>query len=845
VSQALRRASAGYLLRHPWQLGLAILGICIGVAVMVAVDLATAGARNAFLLSMDTLTGRATHQIVGGPDGLDETVYRDLRVMHGVRAIAPVVTGYVSAGDETLRLLGVDVFAEREFRAWTSPTELRADPGERGDGRPELLIRRFLTGTGAILLAGRDAARLGVKAGQSLEVVANGRRFGATVAGTLPANDARFDGVVVVDIAVAQHWLGMPGRLSRIDVRVSATGMPAEAELAGLLPPGASLLSAAGRTNATVEMSNAFMTNLSAMSLLAMLVGVFLIYNSIAFAVVQRRDLIGILRALGVTRRQVFGLIAGEAAVLGMIGSGAGLAAGDWLGGHLLALVTRTVSDHYFLVTVTDVSLSAGAMAKGMAAGVGATLVAAAMPALEASSSAPRLALLRSGMEAKTGSALPVLVAIGCMLLAGAGLLLALSVSSLVAALAALFALVLGIALCIPSAVHVAVAALTPLAGRLGGVPGRLAVGGISASLSRTGVAIVALAVAVSATIGVSLMVESFRLSVSDWLGNTLRADLYVAVPNGSLDPGLLAELEALPGVRDRSLTRRAWLEDESDRTRIIAIDMAEQGHAGVLLRGSDPSDTWVGFEDRGEVLVSDAYAWRHGTAVGDHIRLRAAAGDIDATVAGIYRSYDANDGAIMMSRRHYERLFADPAIDSLGIYLDEGIDPRSFMSRVRDTAAGRQAIVVESSGSIREISLGIFDRTFVITNVLYWLAVCVAVIGMLGALLALQLEKTREFGVLRALGMTPAQTGGLVATQAAVIGFIAGIAALPLGLVMAWVLVAVIDRRAFGWQIELVVTPGPLVAAVTLAVCAAVCGGLYPAIAAARRRPALAMREE
>lgn len=837
------RASAGYLARHPWQLGLAVLGICIGVAVMVAVDLANGSARKAFLLSMDALNGQATHQVVGGPAGLDEAVYRDLRVRHGLRAVAPVVTGYVSAGGETMRLLGIDVFAEREFRDWTLPVTRPAD--RAGGDSPEALIRRFLTGAGALLLSTTDATRLGVRGGDELQLIADGRSYTATVAGVLPDSDGRYTGLVVADIAVAQHWLGMTGRLSRIDVRIDAPGMPAQDALAALLPPGGTLLPTDDRTRTTVQMSNAFMTNLTAMSLLAMLVGVFLIYNSIAFAVVQRRDLIGILRALGVTRAQAFGLIAGEAAALGLLGSTAGLALGTWLGGHLLTLVARTVSDHYFLVNVTGIVLSAGSLAKAVAAGLGATLVAAAVPALEASSYAPRLALLRSGIESRAGRAAPLLAAAGAVLTALAGLALAVSGTSLVAALAALFALVLGVALCIPALVQIAVPFLSPLAGRLGGVAGRLAVGGIGASMSRTAVAIVALAVAVSATIGVSLMVGSFRQSVSEWLGDSLRADLYVAVPGGSLDPGLVADLAALPAVRDRSLTRRSWLEDDGVRTRIIAIEMAAPGYAGTRLRDADPAAAWQAFEIEGAVLVSDAYAWRRGVERGDRIRLRAIAGDVEVTIAGVYQSYDSGDGALMMSRRHYQRLFADPAIDSMGLYLVQGAEPDAVMDQVRDTAAGRQSIVVESNARLREISLGIFDRTFLITNVLYWLAVGVAVIGILGALLALQLERGREIGVLRALGMTPLQTGGLVTAQSAVIGLFAGIAALPLGLAMAWVLVAVIDRRAFGWQIELEVAPGALVAALGLAVGAAVVGGLYPAWKAASRPPALAIRDE
>jgi putative ABC transport system permease protein len=820
----LYRASFGYLMRHPWQLGLAVLGICIGVAVMVAVDLANQSSRKAFRMSMDTLNGQATHQVVGGPAGIDEQVYVSLRVEHGIRSIAPVVSGYVAVAGETLQLLGVDVFAERDFRQFTVPSNIGADlAGESATAARERMINGFLAGDGNVLLSPETAARIGIPAGESFTVVADGREYAATAAGLIGGDDqAQFANLLIVDIAVAQRWLGMQGKLSRIDVRIDGEGL--EERLVAALPDGTSLLTAAGRTQATADMSKAFMTNLSAMSLLAMLVGIFLIYNSVAFAVLQRRDLIGILRALGLTRRQTFGLILGEAAVLGLAGAALGVGAGIFLGERLLALVARTISDHYFMVNVTNLMIDPGSVAKGFAAGIGATLLAAGIPAFEASSYTPRLAMTMMALAAAV---------------------IYVSGSNLVAGLSALFVLILGFAFCIPLFVRAVSGILEPLAGRLGGTAGRLAVGGVVRSLSRTGVAIVALAVAVSATIGVSVMVESFRVSVSDWLGNTLRSDVYVGVPRGSLDPALLDDLVREPGIDAFSTSRRAWIETDRGRTRIIAIGMAPDSYAGTRIREGDPEDVWRRFEADRAVLVSDSYAWRNDVAPGDRVTLDTRQGPVELAIAAVYQSYDSNDGAIMMSRRTYEALFDDDGIDSIGVYLKEGADAETLIERFRRLSEGRQALIMNSNERIREISLGIFDRTFVITDVLYWLAVGVAVIGILGAMLALQLERAREFAVLRALGMTPGQTGALVTAQSGFMGLLAGLASLPLGLLMAWILIEVINRRAFGWQIGMVVDAGPLLSALSLAIGAALIAGLYPSWHAAGSRPALAMREE
>ena len=220
----LYRASFGYLLRHPWQLALALLGICVGVAVIVAVDLANESARRAFALSMDTINGEATHQIIAGPRGIDEALYTQLRVEAGTRNIAPIVEGYAQIGHTTLRVLGVDIFAEREFRTYTIPDSVVEDHES---------YRRLLTDPGAFLMSPRTAASLGLAKGTELQISIAGNDFPAVLVGLLKGSDSDtlgLGGLVIVDIAVAQNWLNMLGRLTRIDVRLSEADSDAVAD---------------------------------------------------------------------------------------------------------------------------------------------------------------------------------------------------------------------------------------------------------------------------------------------------------------------------------------------------------------------------------------------------------------------------------------------------------------------------------------------------------------------------------------------------------------------------------------------------------------------------------------
>lgn len=836
------RASFGYLLRHPWQLTLAVLGIAVGVAVMVAVDLANASARKAFLLSMDAVMGKATHQVIGGPRGVPESLYVDLRVEHAIRAIAPVVEGAVYIDGAAFSVMGVDLFAERQVRDFTLQAVAAEADGQTFD---EALLRGFLVEPGTAAVSSDTASEISLEDGDSFELVAGSRVHSARLIAVFEGGESGgLDRLLVADIATAQEWLGTAGWLSRIDVRAGDDGVDLET-LKAALPAGARVLSAAGRTRATADMSDAFMTNLTAMSLLALLVGLFLIFNSVSFSVMQRRGLIGVLRALGLSRRQLLAMLLAEAGLIGLCAAAIGVVFGMALGEALLELVARTINDLYYRVSVTDVRVEPWSIAKGFAAGVLAALLAAAGPAWEATSYPPQLALTRSALEHRARRAVPVVAMVGLGLIAAAIIVIILSGADLVAGLTAVFLLIMGLALLIPLFVRIGTNVLVPLADRIGGVWARMAVAGISAGLSRTAIAIVALTVAVSATVGVSVMVNSFRDSVSEWLEGTLRADLYAVGRGGPMEPGLVEAVRALEGVEAVSTSRQVWLEDEQGRRLLRVIDMAPGSYAGVEILDGDPAQMWPRWETQDIVLVSEPYAFQHGVAAGDAITLPTEAGPRDFTIAARFQSFDVNASVMLMSRATYARHYDDDSVDSVGIYLAGGTNAEAMADAVRNLAPGGGELRVRSNADLRQRSLQIFDRTFVITDVLYWLALGVAFIGILSAMLALQLERTREFATLRALGMTSRQVGSMIMTQTGVIGLLSGLASIPLGIVMAVMLIKVINRRAFGWRIDVAIAPEILAIAVLFAIGAAVLAGLYPAYRAGRSRPAIAMREE
>lgn len=845
----LAAASRRWALKHPGQLALTVVGVALGVAVVVAIDLAIQSSRAAFRVSTEAVAGRATHRIEGGPSGLSDSLFTRIRTDVGLRASAPLVETWASSEalpGTALRLLGVDPFSERPFRPWLAGG---------GDG---LDVNVLLTTRNAVILPAPLAARAGVETGDSLLLVVEGRSRRAVVAGTVtPDDDLARRGladVVVADVATVQQFLGRPGRLTRIDLVVGPgdVGRALLSEVEAVLPPGASLAPVGTRADTLSGMLRAFDLNLTALSLLALVFGMFLIYNAMTFSVVQRRELLGSLRALGVTRGEVVRTVGGEALITAVVGTALGLAAGVALGRGLVQLVTRTINDLYFVLTVEGLTVPPAVLVKGGLLGVGATLLAAWPAVREAVQAPPRAATTRSMGEDRVRRLVPRAAAAGVVLAAvGASLLIA-PTRSVPVSFAGLFGVLLGAALVTPLATVGFVRVVTPLLGRTVGILGTLAARGVTAALSRTAPAVAALVVAVSVTVGLGVMIQSFRSTVVDWLDHTLQADIYVSPPSpvssraeGSLDDEVVRRLSALRGIAGRSTYRGAELLTDDGLLRVVALDLDPRGEQAFRFLEGRAEAAFAAFRSEGAVLVSEPYAYRNQVSVGDSIRLSTDRGDTPFAVAGVFRDYGSERGVVMMARSTWDRVYDDDRITSLGFFLDEGADIEATVAAMQSAAGAGQAVVVRSNRALRAASLEVFDRTFAITAVLRALAFVVAFIGVLSALMALQLERGRELGVLRANGLTPRQVWTLVTTQTGLLGLIAGLLAVPTGLLLAVVMIDVVNRRSFGWTLDMQVGGGLLLQAVGLALAGALLAGLYPAWRMARTSPALALREE
>ena len=592
------------------------------------------------------------------------------------------------------------------------------------------------------------------------------------------------------------------------------------------------------------RLSAAFELNLTAMSLLALLVGMFLIFNAMSFSIVQRRSLLGRLRAVGVTPRELFRLILAEALILGVLGTVLGLMLGVWLGQGLTRLVAATVSELYYEVSVAAVHPDPVAFLKAAGLGLAATLAASLVPARQAAWTPPLTTLSRAALEQATQRRLPWLAGLGLAALVS-GLTVALAVpGGVMLGFCGLFLLVLGAALITPPLLHGLhrLLAVRLPAGILG-----MGVRNLDRQLSRLGIAIAALMVALSAGVGVGVMVDSMRGAVASWLNDLLRADLYVAAAGfregETLPAAVVSAVATLPGVAAVSRYRQHALRLPERQVTLIGAHLAAPSRRGFELLAGGDAPVWEAF-DRGGLLVSEPLAYHLGLARGDPLRLPTPAGWRDFTVAGVFRDYASEHGRLFLEEGAYRRYWPDPAVNSLALFAAGG-DAAGLRRAVSEAFAGRYRLVLTPARAILAESLAVFDRTFRITRVLRALLLGVAFIGVLSALMALQLERSKEYAVLRALGLTRAQVAGLITGESLVIGLLAGGIAIPTGLLMAWVLIESVQRRAFGWTMPFNVDAGLLAQTVLVGLLAAAVAAIYPAWRSSRRDPAPLLRED
>ena len=841
------------LRRQPLRSAATISSLAVGVAVVVAIQLANASSVRGFSTALDALAGRTSLELTA-PGGLDEVRLTDLGWLREYGLVSPVIDADVllevaAAGEspvvETVRLLGVDILRDRPFRDY---------PLVDGD-TPRLVTTQsfldLLTDPRSVILTRQFTGRHGLRVGDEIGLVVGERSVSLHVTGILgdegPAS-VLDGGFVLMDIAAAQWAVGRLARLDRVDVRL-ADGIDAaraEQEIAARVPAGITVRRPSSRGAEVERMLRAFQFNLTALSLIALIVGLFLVYNTVSVSVITRRSEIGLLRTLGVTRRVVVGLFLGEAGAFALLGCALGAPLGWVLAHGAVRLTSSTVSQFWIVSSATVPPLEPRMVGMAFAVGLPLALVAAAAPALEAARLTP-LAAVRGDDDLEARTRLPRRSVLGPLALFATGAWLAaqgpvggLPVFGMLAALA----VVLGAGMAMPAVLFGFRRSCGAAMARWLRVEGRLAHANLGSAIPRLSISVAALAVSLAMMAAIAIMVGSFRETVVYWIGQTLQADLFVSTARGSpsaerggisaATEGVIAghpAVEAIDGFMGMDLSYGG-----------STITVGAGRFATRLERGGlqfkDPADGTAAMRSaigRDTVVVSEAFSLKYDAGAGDEIQLPTPAGPTPFEVAAVYFDYSSDRGLVVMDAGTFERHFGPERPSGLTVYLAPGADPETVRDELNAALGPERRLFIATNAALRAAVLRIFDATFAITYALEVIAIGVSLFGMAATLLTLVLERRREIAMLRLVGADSRQLRRLIVVEAGVLGAVTQAVGLVVGLALSLILIYVINVQSFGWTIQFHLPVGFLAQATVAVVAAAALAGLYPARLAAR----------
>ena len=788
---ALRWMIAGEWRQHPARIAVAMLAIAVGVALGFAVHLVNGSALTSFGQAIRTVSGAADLQIKAASElGLDEALYARVALAEGLADASPVVMlKAASANGEAFPVLGLDVIRA----ANVTPTTIGVSANGPGTGASDPFAED------ALFLSRAALSAAAINVGDSVAISANGRTHRMIVRGLLPAV-ADGQRLGVIDIAAAQSLFGRLGRIDRIDLKLAEGADPeaVRARLAAILPSGALLSNGDDQAAQSDALSRAYRVNLDMLALVALLTGSFLVYATQSLSVARRLQAFALLRTLGMQRRGIVALVAIEGALAGLAGSVLGLLLGYAIAAGLLAFLGGDLGGGYFGDAPPPLIFAPGAALAFFALGMVAAIGGSVVPALQGARAAPAVALKNVGdaidPRARPGLRVPlVLAALGT----GAALMPAAARLPLFGYVSIAFLLAAGIA-AMPA---VARALLTPLAIRPSGFFSfDLAVLHLRGSPGAAASALSGIVASTALMMAMAIMVTSFRGAVAEWLGDILSGDLYLRTDPGSggFDRAAQSSLAQVSGVKRIVFSRTVPLVLAADQPpmQLIARPVMPAMEAMTLISGSVPVPNGAV-----PVWLSEPAARILARAKGDMVRLPIGGGQRFA-VAGIWRDYARQQGAMVIESKDYERLTGDHSRDSAMVVIAPGAKSADVGAALiaASPIALKGRVQAAQPAVLRRFALKLFDRSFAITYLLEAVAIIVGLAGVAATTSAQALARTREFGMLRHIGVSRGQIIAMLGSEGALLGLVGSIAGVLLGTIMSQVLIHVVNPQSFNW---------------------------------------------
>jgi len=834
-----------FTLRHvqdePARFILTIAGIALGIALMVAIQLSNEAAINSFHDSINLMAGRANLSLSSAGVPLPETLLKDLADTRKLGELLPVIEGKIAPLDnpkEFLTVMGLDLFKDSEARDFQV-----LGPQDRALTAQDFL--KFLPQPDGVLLTQKYAKARGIEVGQKVRFIINDQVLTLTVTGLLQNTGMgrAMDGTLaVMDIAAAQKVFNKIGKIDRLDwvITQEADRDTLEAQLKKLYP--AYKIERPARRNQQVEkMLSAFKANLLALSLVSILVGAFLVYNSMSIAVVRRVEEIGILRTLGITQKQIIRWVMAESFLLALVGVVLGVLLGKLMAYDVLKIIGKTIQNLYLPIPLEQRLPSLAHAGGWILFGILIILAATIPPALSTTRIEPGLSMRKGYTVVLFEQKMWKLTLAGFIAWGFAAFLSALPPLGGLPwfGFGSAFCLLMGLVLLAPFFLQSFYSIFGNLLRFIVPSEAYLAFRSLLSDLSRASVALGALVMAVALMVSVAVMVGSFRQTVIIWLGQTLKADLYIrpatdmgGTMESKLDPLTLKAFGQIPGVRAQEKLRTIPITWKGVDVPIAAMDINVLANNGTVILKSEGNAQTVlnSLVGQNNLLISEPLALKYQVKPGDWITLTAAAGPVSLQVKGVYYDYANDRGTFMMDRAVYAHLFKDDSVNGVALYLQTGFTPEAVIQDILKRLPDGTKVFIQSNAGLKNGALKVFDQTFAITYGMEAIALIVAVLGILTTLTSLILERREEIVILRYIGARRGQVSRMILWEAGWIGLLGNLMGFLAGLVLALLLINVINVQSFGWTIQWHMPWSFLAFALGLVFIATLAAGFYPA---------------
>lgn len=784
---------------------LVIIGVALGVALYISIKTANISIIRSFEKSLDSVAGKAELSVFGNELGFPEDIYPFLVDYEKIATAAPVIwgTGHLEGEEgDILFIQGVDLLIDPRVRQYSLVTM---------EESPEDILREILN-PGNILLTEKFAHRYSLKKGDRASFVVDDQVWELVVAGLLQSTGSgAFMGgnLAVVDICFAQLLFNKPGVLDRIDLILEKGALPTivKKELNDVLPSYLSVDFSERRGKSVGKLLASFQLNLEVLNLIALFVGMFLLYNAVSYSVITRREEIGILRAEGCSRLTILMVFLLETFLVSGLGSLLGIYLGIKFAGGAVSLMSSTISSLYLITRVEDIEVPARLLILGMGGGIGVSLLSAIFPARNAAFYPPILAITKGSYEIeKSGQTKSFIVLAFILFLLAAGVIYLPTTSPFPGYISSLLVMLGMSSLMLPLLTFLQ-KPLSKLFSRFGACS-RLGTDSFFSHRGRNSVAIAALAVAVAMVVSIVIMVESFRSTITVWLNQTLQTDIIVTMESrfqrggtAKMSPDIAEKIKKLPQVLDVDPFRYINIEYEGHTAAYGVLDFSTIARHNTLPVKKGTAPFLKALENEG-VVISEGFATIHNKDVGDTLLLPTFKGEVRFKIYGIYYDYAVLYGIILFDRDTFVRYWDDRFLSSLGIYVKEG-KIEEARSEIMEIIKDKKGLVLFSNKDIKEMALDVFDQTFRITYALQVIAVIIAILGIIGSLASSVMARKREIGILRSEGLTRFQMVKLLVMESSLLGALGVAVGMVTGVILSALLIDVINYRSFGWTIQ------------------------------------------